>query len=275
MAFSDTTYNKRIIKEGIMPVKVTITDTCDVGDLIGYDAITTSAWERADANAKVPANLIAGAQAESGDEITCFRMAVIDFGSESTATAGDMVYTSDTEGAYASTPGNWVHQCVGQCVDATVAFICPSAIPLMGYSTSGTGHGAFIRAELESGRTASTATGGFSGMRVDVKTIATATVGAADIYGIYVFGQLQATGQTGTGSMLRLEDGCSSACGFDHYISLVTSNTDPPDYFLDLNVSSPTNSPWDVATAASGSITGNMKVKTPSGDRYLALYSAA
>lgn len=271
MAFVDNAYNGRVIVQGIMPVKITITATCDVGDLIGYDNITSALWELADANGKIPAQLIAGEQnlTATATEITCFKMAEIDFGTGSTATPGDMVYLSDTAGSYAATPGGWVHQCVGQCITAQRAFIQPDSSPLFGYSTTGTGNGAWIRAELASGKTAASV---FCGARIDVKTIATSTVGG-DVYGVYVFGQLQKAPTTSS-AMIRLEDGCSSSCGFDSYVMCVTGTGDPPDFLMELGaLSEPTNNAWSLLTNSSLTAAGRLKIKVGGSTRYISINS--
>ena len=271
MAFADNTTGGRVIKEGIMPVRITLTDTCNVGDLIGYDGVTSDAWERASASGKVPAQLVAGEKCEtSGDTIVCFQMAYVDFGSGSTATAGDMVYVSNTAGRYASTPGSWVAHCVGQCVSATVALIHPSALPFMSYAPTGTGWGGYIRAELESGRTSMDLWGG---LRIDVKSIATSVV-ASDAYGLYIFTQLQSA-PVASSSMLRLEDGCATSCGFDTWMSFIGGpDQDPPDYFLTFGATAPTNGAWDLTeTGDANTIAGFLLCNMGGSDRYIYLYA--
>ena len=169
MPFADHTTGGRIILQGEMPIKITLDDTCEVGDLIGYDAIDDDAWERADANGKIPAQLIAGEACEtSGVEITCFKMALVDFTSGCTATPGDVVYLADTVGQYAAAP-TWVPQDLGQMVSARVAFINPSSQMPFGYTTTGVA-GAFIRVEVMSGKTAAPAGTALCGLRIDVSS---------------------------------------------------------------------------------------------------------
>jgi len=229
MAFVDNAYNGRVIVQGIMPVKITITAACDVGDLIGYDAITSSLWELADADGKIPAQLVAGEQnySTAATEITCFKMAEIDFGSGCTATPGDMVYLSNTAGSYAATPGTWVHQCVGQAMTAQRAFIQPDSSPICSYSTTGTGNGGFIRCEVPSGKTSLNP---LCGLRVDLKTIATSVIGG-DVYGIYVMYQMQQT-QTASSAIMRLCDESDSADVPDAFMMFSCASGGGPDYFL-------------------------------------------
>ncbi len=125
MAFVDNTTGGRVIAQGIDPVKITLTDTCNVGDLIGY----ASGWKRADMNSspKVYAELVAGERCSvSGTEIQCYRMAEIDFGSGCTATAGDRVFASTTAGGYVGTTcTDDQGQAVGVMIHAQRAMINP------------------------------------------------------------------------------------------------------------------------------------------------------
>ena len=128
MAFTDQTTGGRVLRDGIMPVKITLTDTCHPGDLIGFDGIDggSDTWVRADANGKIPASLNAGQRCEtSGDEIVCYKMAYVGFPSTTSAVTGDYVYLADTAGQYASTPTTWVSQCVGEMVSTTEMFVHP------------------------------------------------------------------------------------------------------------------------------------------------------
>jgi len=216
----------------MLPVSIPIEDTCEVGDPIGYDNITNTRWQRADADGKFPAQFIAAeacdeSYATSSKETICYRMAIIDFGSGSTATPGDMVYLSNTVGQYAATPGSWVNQCVGQCVSATKALIQPSCLPLMAYSTTGTGYGAHIRAEIASGKTS---VNPLCGLRVGLKTIATSVIGG-DVYVIYVMYQMQQT-QTATSAIMRLCDESDAADVPDAFMMLSCTVGGGPDYFL-------------------------------------------
>lgn len=269
MAFVDNTTGGRVVKEGIMPVRITLTDTCDVGDLIGYEGITDNEWQRADANGKAPAQLVAGEPCRtSGDEIVCFKMAVVDFGSGSTATSGDMVYLSDTVGAYVATPDSWVSACVGQCVSATEAFINPSCTPIVSFSNTGTGWGAYIRAELESGRTATALWGG---MRIDVKTIDTSTVGS-DIYGLYIHYQLQQD-TAGDYYILRLEEN-SSVDQTDAFIQFIANRASVPTnlFYLGPNAVGPC---WTASgTTKSGSSSGYLTLTIAGATKYINLWDS-
>jgi len=42
MAWAANSTGGYVIKEGLLPVKITLTDTCNAGDLIGYDAISSN-----------------------------------------------------------------------------------------------------------------------------------------------------------------------------------------------------------------------------------------
>ncbi len=268
MAFVDPTTGARVIKEGIMPVKITLDDTCEVGDLIGYDAITDDAWERADANGKIPAQLVAGEKCHtSGDEITAYKMALVDFGSGCTATPGDMVYLSDTVGRYAVTT-TWVPQNVGEMVSAQIAFVNPSALMPFGYTTVGVS-GGFVRMEVPSGKTAMSP---LYALRIDLKTIATSVI-PGDAYILYLFGQMQQA-PTSTSAMVRIEDGCASSCGFDSYILFVTGTGDPPDFLFELGaLSEPTNNAWSLLTNSSLTAAGRVKIKVGGATRYISINS--
>lgn len=273
MAFVDHTTGGRIILEGIMPIKITLDDTCEVGDLIGYDAITDDAWEKADANGKIPAQLIAGEKCEtSGDEITCFKMALIDFTSDCSATPGDVVYLADTAGQYAAS-ASWVPQDLGQMVSARVAFINPSAQMPFGYTTTGV-HGAFIRAELMSGKTAPAGVQ-YWGLRIDVKTIPTSTI-TTDIFGLWIFGQIQSVGSAER-HMVRLEDGCANNMGFKSFIQFVGGAlADPPDFLFSFSTLVPTNNAWKCN--ASGNPTnsgGQIKLDFGGTTRYIKLWKTS
>ena len=267
MAFTDNTTGGRVIKEGVMPVKVTLTDTCDVGDLIGYDGVTSNAWERADANGKVPAQLVAGEKCgTSGDEIVCYKMAIIDGFTD--ATSGDMVYLADDVGDYAATPASWVMQCVGECVSDTEAFIHPSASAVTGYAPTGTGWAAYFRAELESGRTATALWGG---MRIDVKTIATSTVGS-DIYGLYIHYQLQQN-TAGDCYIVRLEEN-SSVDQCDAYIQFIANRANVPTnlFYLGPNAVGPC---WTASgTTKSGSSSGYLTLTIAGATKYVNLWDS-
>lgn len=272
MAFVDNSTGGRVIRQGLMPIKVTVDDTCDVGDLIGYDVHTSAAWEKADADAKIPAVLIAGEKCEtSGDEITCYKMAYVDFGSGSTATAGDLVYTSDTAGDYAATPGGWVHQCTGQMISATMGFINPSSQPLVGFGVTGTAGSLWTRTEIQSGKT--TAATQFCGGRIDTKILSDATLGGEFVASLWVLLQSQDVETLAEGSILRLEDNSSAGCGVDAFINMQASGADQPDYIFNLNPSTPASGCWVAAGSAKTGAAGWLKISTQSGDRYINMYS--
>jgi len=273
MAFVDNAYNGRVIKEGLMPFKITLDDICDVGDLIGYDAIVggDDAWELADADGKIPACFVAGEQCKTtGDEITCFKMAYIDFGSGSDADPGDMVYLSNTPGSYAATPGSWIHQCVGQCVSATMAFVNPSSQPLTAISTTGTGY-CHIRNELGPLRVEGQY---FGALRIDTKVIDTAVIATPqDINGLWVTHQLQDTECEGLGTILRLEDNSSTNCGCESFIGFHGGGDDSPDYLFSFSPAEATGGAWDHDATAKTTSSGWLKINFGGTTRYINMYS--
>lgn len=117
MAFADGT--SRIIKEATCPVQITLAGTVAKGDPLGYSAGT--GWVRADANAGVPAELIAGADGVSGDKIPAYKDAIID--GFSGGADGTLLYLSDTAGGYATTASTTSEQLLGRMVSATRAVI--------------------------------------------------------------------------------------------------------------------------------------------------------
>jgi hypothetical protein len=117
MAFADTAV--RNILQGILPCKITLAGAVAVGDLIGY----SSGWKQADANASIPAKLVAGEGGASGEVITAFHAAVIE--GPTGMTAGGALYLSDTAGGYAETASATSEQKVGESLSATVALVDP------------------------------------------------------------------------------------------------------------------------------------------------------
>jgi hypothetical protein len=191
MAFADDTTGGRIIKEGVRPVKITLAGTVKVGDLLGY----SSGWKAADMNSspKVYPELVAGGAGVSADVITAFREAVIDFGSDCTATAGDRVFASTDGGQYVGAASNDQGYCVGVMTTAQEAFISPFyAFPLLKlpnteYSnTSGT-----VTFQQLKGALAATGTASMTGVEVAPKVLD--GVAAATIRGVYVALDIEGT----------------------------------------------------------------------------------
>ncbi len=120
MAFTDVTDGSRIIESGEGAVKITLSDAVQAGDLLGYN----SGWVRADGNASVTAELIAGCAAASGQEITAYRKTTIS--GITTGTAGNVVYLSDTAGAYSVSAGT-VSQVVGVELGSTRMLVSPQS----------------------------------------------------------------------------------------------------------------------------------------------------
>jgi len=122
MAFADHTTGGRVIEWASVPVKVTLSEAVEVGDLLGYE----SGWYMADGNdAGKEAMLVAGEAGASAAEIVAYRECLIDFSSGCTGTAGAAIYLSDTDGEYGTTAGT-NKQIVGHLVDARRALISPA-----------------------------------------------------------------------------------------------------------------------------------------------------
>ena len=195
MAFTDNTTGGRVITSGFPEhaLKVTLTDTCQVGDLIGY----ASGWKRADMNSspKVYPEFVAGEKCTaSGNEIQCYRYAEIDFGTACTATAGDRVFASTTAGGYqATTCADDQGSCVGVMTHAQRAIISPFyvfsniKIPNVEYSPT-SGH--VIIQQLKSALSA-TGTTSLTGIEIAPKVLN--AVAAGTISGVKVAVDLEGT----------------------------------------------------------------------------------
>jgi len=123
MAFTDDTTGGRIIKEGVGAIKITLSGSVSVGDLVGY----SSGWKAADGNASVYAEFVAGQSGASGDVITAYRAARI--GNLTTGTAGNPVYLSDTAGGYSASAGTVV-QVVGHELGGGEIWVEPKKVPM-------------------------------------------------------------------------------------------------------------------------------------------------
>lgn len=270
MAFTDVSTGGRVMQQGIMPYKLVLEDTCNVGDGIGFDE-ASEVWERADADGKAPMDFVAGEKCEtSGDTITVFRQAIVSgLGS---AAIGDPVYLGNTKGTYTAYPESWIHQQVGICISATEIMLSPNAMALFSYAKHGVGWGTYIRAELNDSLATQTSQV-WGGLRVDFKADTSATI-TGDAYGIYVFAQLTvAPGESS--AMLRLDDGCSASCGVDAWIMFVGGpDLDPPDYLFTFSTLEPTNGAWSDSTAASATPTGRLKIQVGGQTRYIAITSS-
>lgn len=103
MSFVEPTDGTRIVKEGIGKVHLTLSGSCLPGDALGYD----DGWYQCNSNSSADlaeyADFVAGESGVSGDIITAYREALLDFGSGCTADLGDKLYLSDvTSGDYTS-----------------------------------------------------------------------------------------------------------------------------------------------------------------------------
>ena len=121
MAFVDNTTGGRLITATGPITKLTIkaSSTVTWGDPLGYSA----GWVRA-ASATIPAEYIALGNSSGGDEISVCKNCTIDFGTGSTATAGDNLFVSTTAGQYTATgPTVTGGQIIGEMVSAQVGRI--------------------------------------------------------------------------------------------------------------------------------------------------------
>jgi hypothetical protein len=273
MALTDVTDGSRVIQQGMMPYKITLTDTCDVGDLIGYDA-DSDAWERAVANTKVYAQFVAGEQCrESGNTITVFREAIVT--GLSGANAGDPVYLGDTAGEYENTPDSSNYQqVVGVALSATELLVSPNGNIAASFACRRSlGFGGWFRSEIQSGQTAASRAGGII---VECKSIATSTT--ADYYGIYVMYQAQQNA-TGSSALIRLSDESSNGKEPDAFIMCSCPNADGPDYFIKFMNASGNGFTGALSGTTCGTVGGYLKLdiegEAPSaGVRYIQLYTS-
>ncbi len=171
MAFADNTTG-RIIKRGLSPIKVTLAGTVAVGDLVGYN----SGWKAADTDSYPPyGEFVAGSPGVSGDVITVFREALIDFGSSCTATEDDKLFVSTTAGGYTTDTGSRAHP-IGFVTSSQEAWICPQYhffpihISLTAMNTSGDTVGFELRHER-----GATGGGEVTGMSISARVTAAMT----------------------------------------------------------------------------------------------------
>ena len=269
MAFTDNTTGGRVVRQGILPIKLTITDSCLAGDLIGYDSVSSEAWERADANAKVYASFIAGEDGASGDVITCYRQAYVSGFTGSAA--GKLVYLADTVGQYVGDPDGNYQQCVGICVSDTEALIRPDCVPVMGYSSeadsTGLGVAGFFRAELKDG----TGAAHFGGVKIETKTVSTADT-VPSVRSLYIYHQADVDATPGEDNVIvRLEDG--GVAPANAYLELACTSGAGPSYLFYIYQGTATATRL-LGTASTQSGWLKVRVGGPGGgDRYIALYT--
>jgi len=109
----------RRIVQGIAPMQITAGAAFTEGALLGY----SSGWVLADANAGIPAKLVAGEACAINKKTTAYLEAVVD--GFAGATAGNPAYLSDTAGGYAVTVSATSEQQVGRFLSATEAYVAP------------------------------------------------------------------------------------------------------------------------------------------------------
>jgi len=115
MAFSDA--KPRTVYQATVPMAVTLGGTVVAGDLLGY----SSGWVRADADAGIPAKLLALEGGVSGDVIQAALAGLIT--SFTGGTAGGDIYLSDTAGGYSDSASSTSEQRVGQFLSTTEGYI--------------------------------------------------------------------------------------------------------------------------------------------------------
>ena len=125
MAFTDDTTGGRVIECGICPMKITLGEAVEVGDLISYN----SGWKQADASSMAEADtiLIAGTAGITSQVITAYFAAHIS--GVTTGTAGAPIYLSETVGEYTATAPTTAAAavvCVGYELGDSDFFACPA-----------------------------------------------------------------------------------------------------------------------------------------------------
>jgi len=100
-------------------MQITLAGAVTEGALLGY----SSGWVNADANAGIPAKLVAGEPGASGKKVTAYLEAVVDGFTD--ATAGGVAYLSDTAGGYGATVSSTSEQKVGEFISTTEAYVAP------------------------------------------------------------------------------------------------------------------------------------------------------
>lgn len=268
MTWADNTTGGKVILEGILPIKLTLTDTCQVGDLIGYDAISSNTWERAIASsAKKYASFIAGeACTTSGNTITCFRQAYVSGFTD--GEVGHLLWLNSTAGTYAAeAPGNY-QQCVGIMVSTTTALVRPDSVPLNAFAcettSTGLGSAALIRAELFNGVGASM----FGALKLETKVDSTAdTIPSAR--SLYIYHQTDAaTTSAVDNTLVRLETGGTTVP--NQFIQFCGVTGKWPTYFFEIQG---TNETCSNALGTCSTQAGWLKVLVGTYTRYLPLYT--
>jgi len=97
MAFVDASTSRKVL-EGVCPVKITLAEAVSAGDPLKY----STGWKLATNESGKPAVLIAGEDGVSGEVITAYGMAVIEFTHTlaNVPTEGEQIAVADT-GIYA------------------------------------------------------------------------------------------------------------------------------------------------------------------------------
>jgi len=130
MAYADNTTGGRVIVAGVLPVKITLAEACEVGDLLGY----STGWKRALATTPtcIEARLVAGSRGQTGDVINAYGLAAIE--GVSGATVGSAVYAAEaalygeTTQTQPNTSGD-VDNPIGFAYSATGIWLFPGVTP--------------------------------------------------------------------------------------------------------------------------------------------------
>jgi len=129
MALTDNTTGGRILLQGICPARIAISDTVEVGDLLG---ISSSTWVRALATTGgvVHARMVAGQSGVSGDTIIAYPFAVV--GGVTGGVIGAAVYNAEAalKGEYTATAPDTtgdVNAPIGISLTATEMFLHPGS----------------------------------------------------------------------------------------------------------------------------------------------------
>uniref|UniRef100_A0A6M3KMU5 Uncharacterized protein n=1 Tax=viral metagenome TaxID=1070528 RepID=A0A6M3KMU5_9ZZZZ len=134
MAFVDASTDRRII-EGILPVEVTLAGTVQTGDPLMY----SSGWKLSTNTSGAEAVLIAGQAGVSGEVITAYGAAIIEFThtAANVPTMGELIAVADS-GIYAPDAANT--QDIGHIVEISTGNLTSRAIVWPGqvaYDTAG------------------------------------------------------------------------------------------------------------------------------------------
>lgn len=122
MAYADNATGGRVIESFSSPVYVSLSEGVEVGDLIGVKVDLT--WVRADANADIFPELVAGQRGASGDTVVAYRTAVVS--GVTGGTKGKPLFLANAAGETLETVGADL-VLVGRVLTATTILLHPGA----------------------------------------------------------------------------------------------------------------------------------------------------